>query len=53
MASTERDTMSDAKKLLVLATIVVPFALLASYFLAHAGEPQSVWLWRDVLGMLR
>ena len=24
-----------------------------SYWLARAGEPQSLWLWRDVLGVLR
>lgn len=25
---------------------------LASYGLALAGEPQSLWLWRDILGLL-
>lgn len=23
-----------------------------SYALARAGEPQSVWLWRDLLGLM-
>jgi len=45
--------MSDTKRLVILVSVFVPLALLISYFLAHAGEPQSVWLWRDVLGMLR
>lgn len=26
-------------------------AVFSSYALATAGEPQSVWLWRDVLGI--
>jgi hypothetical protein len=30
----------------------VAFAVLSSYLLAHLKEPQSVWLWRDMLGVL-
>jgi hypothetical protein len=29
--------------------VIVPLALGASYLLALAGEPQSVWLWCRVL----
>ena len=43
---------SDVK---LVALFVVTFAAgsAISYLLALAGEPQSVWVWRDVLGVLR
>ena len=36
----------------VIAWGVGPVALLVSYGLALAGEPQAVWLWHSVLGVL-
>ncbi len=35
---------------LIWLPVIVSGAILASYFLAEAGEPQSLWLWRDVMG---
>ncbi len=36
--------------LLIWLPVIVSGVILASYFLAEAGEPQSLWLWRDVIG---
>lgn len=36
---------------LALAAFVV--WVIATYGLARVGEPQSVWMWRDVLGVIR
>lgn len=36
---------------LIFAAVFVA-SLAGSYGLATVGEPQSVWLWRDVLGVL-
>lgn len=33
--------------------IVVGVSLSVSYRLAIAGHPDSVWLWRDILGIIR
>ena len=33
------------------AVILLSAGVLASIALAGAGDPQSVWLWRDVLGV--
>jgi hypothetical protein len=36
-----------------LATLaILAAAIAASHALAIAGEPQSQWLWRDVLGII-
>lgn len=43
--------MSDRARW-VLAIAILPLGALASYGLALAGEPQSLWLWRDVLGLI-
>lgn len=36
-----------------VAVLIVGFGMMAawSYFLATVGEPQSLWLWRDVFGV--
>lgn len=44
--------MSYDAKMLVAAVIAVPTAIGASYLSAIIGEPRSVWLWRDMLGLL-
>jgi len=31
----------------------VLFALIATYGLALIGEPQSLWIWRDLLGIMQ
>ncbi len=36
--------------LLIWLPVIVSGVILASYFLAEAGEPRSLWLWRDVMG---
>lgn len=36
-----------------LGVFVLMIGIGLSYLLATAGEPQSVWLWRDVLGALK
>lgn len=36
-----------------LAAIICMAALATSYGLALAGEPQSSWLWGDVLGVVQ
>lgn len=39
--------------LLALAALVTVSAVIGlSYAFAAAGEPQSVWLWRDVFGVI-
>lgn len=43
--------MTSREALHALVALVV--AVAASYMLAGIGEPQSVWLWRDMLGVLR
>ena len=45
--------MSDATRMKILVIGAIPVALVLSYLLAKAGEPQSVWLWRDVMGVLQ
>jgi hypothetical protein len=44
--------MSDTTRWAIMIA-ALPVALFLSYWLARAGEPQSVWLWRDVMGVLR
>ena len=36
----------------IFTAVGLPLCALMSYGLALAGEPQAVWLWRDVLGVL-
>jgi hypothetical protein len=43
-----KETLTAAA--LMVAAFAV--ALLPSFFLALVGEPQALWLWRDVLGVL-
>lgn len=45
--------MNHQRRLAVIfvASFIVSIGI--SYVLAVAGEPQSVWVWRDVLGVLR
>lgn len=38
-------------KEIITAVAILSCAILASYFLSRAGEPSSVWLWCDVLGI--
>lgn len=33
--------------------IVIAIGVFISYQLAKAQEPQSLWLWRDVLGVVK
>lgn len=42
--------MSKRQAVILLGVLVL--AVVLSYGLALAGEPQSVWLWGDVLGVL-
>lgn len=35
--------------MMLLATFIL--MIVGSYLLALAGEPQSVWVWREVLGI--
>ena len=32
--------------------IVIAMCLLLSYFLASIGQPNAVWIWRDILGVI-
>lgn len=41
-----------AKQERIAVVFAVTAALLGSYGLALAGEPSSLWLWRDILGLL-
>jgi len=34
------------------AVLALIAGLCLSFLLARAGEPQSLWLWRDALGLL-
>ena len=43
--------MTDIARLLIVL-LSLPAVATISYWLARAGEPQSLWLWRDVLGVL-
>lgn len=38
------------RKLIIGGSLAI--SAMASYGLAIAGEPQSLWLWRDILGLL-
>lgn len=38
---------------LVFAVVLVLVWPFVSYQLAKWGEPQSLWLWRDVLGFIK
>ena len=37
---------------IIFIALAVAFGSLLSYLLALAGDPRSVWLWRDLLGLL-
>lgn len=43
--------MNDRLRVALVAAIVA-CGIAASYAIALAGEPQSVWLWRTVLGLI-
>jgi len=46
--------MNDtARAVLVVTVVLLSSAFAASCLLALAGDPQSVWLWRDVLKVIR
>lgn len=38
------------KSFTAVAMLAVPMGI--SFLFALAGEPQSLWLWRDVLGLM-
>ena len=44
--------MAGGMKTIVLVATMAA-AVAASYGLAIAREPQSLWLWRDVLGVIK
>lgn len=42
---------ADLLRWLAVAAVIV-LCVVISYYLALAGEPQSLWLWRDVLEVI-
>lgn len=42
--------MSNRFRIALLGATLIA-ALLIDYALARAGNPQSLWMWRDVLGL--
>src|SRR3546814_1780737 len=46
-------SLMDRYVLTRVAVLIVGFGMMAawSYFLATVGEPQALWLWRDVFGV--
>ena len=40
------------KMKLGVAAMGLSAALIISYGFARLGEPQAIWLWRDMLGMM-
>lgn len=45
--------MTTEQARIFLAGLVIIVSLLGSYGLAYLGEPSSVWLWGDVLGVVK
>jgi hypothetical protein len=43
--------MSDRATKIIIALALVG-GIASSYALATLGEPQSLWLWRDIFGVL-
>ncbi len=46
----KRDWLDEIEALLPFVASVVFWAIF-SYTLAQAGQPNAVWLWRDILGV--
>ncbi len=44
--------ITERLKILLAATGLLLIAGSTSYLFASIGEPQSVWLWRDILGVM-
>lgn len=36
-----------------LIPLVIALVIVTSFVLAGIGEPQSLWLWRDILGVIQ